>query len=55
MRSELNPDADYATQQAVQAERQGDTKGAQWWRNARWGSHQRQVQGRETHLRINGR
>jgi hypothetical protein len=51
MRSELNPDADYATWQATRHERRGDTTGAQVWRDMRWGSHRRQVQGRQTHLR----
>jgi hypothetical protein len=51
MRTEINPDADHATWQAKRYERQGDTKGAQVWRDMRWGSHRRQVQGRETHLR----
>lgn len=49
-RTEMNPDADFATDWAGMLERSGDVKAAQGWRNMRWGSWSRQSRGRDTVL-----
>lgn len=50
--SELNIDADYATQQAVECERQGHLRAAQGYRNMRWASVDREQQGKASCLNI---